>query len=313
MVWLCLDAIGASLGSPHGPRDFRTTVAPTAGPRAAAARTPCTVAASARADSAGRLWPNAMSASRHRQPAGGSALMTPSGAMPTRPVSSRLTPLRQRATIAAVRIDLADPETDMSFLQSRTRLAREGFGKPILRQEDARLLTGGGCYSDDVNVPGQAYACFVRSPHAHARVERIETGGALATPGVIAVLTGADALADGVKPLTHSPMPRNPNEDMLRPRDVAFIAPHPPIPADRVRFVGEIVAMVVAETQAAARDGAERVDVRWTALPAVPLSTTAARPDAPLLYDGTRSNVCVDTDLGDAAAVDRAFADAVHV
>src|SRR5262244_56949 len=201
----------------------------------------------------------------------------------------------------------------MSFLQSRTRAAREGFGQPILRKEDARLLVGGGCYSDDVNVSGQAYACFVRSPHAHARVERIETGGALATPGVIAVLTGADALADGVKPLTHSPMPGNPNEDMLRPRDVAFIAPHPPIPADRVRFVGEIVAMVVAETQAAARDGAERVDVRWTALPAVTASTTAARPDAPRLYDGTASNVCVDTDLGDAAAVDRAFAGAAHV
>src|SRR5215510_11468885 len=199
---------------------------------------------------------------------------------PERRHCQALTPPERRATI----------QRAMSFLESRTRAARQGFGKPILRKEDARLLVGGGCYSDDVNVPGQAYACFVRSPHAHARVERIETGGALATPGVIAVLTGADALADGVKPLTHSPMPGNP-----------------------VRFVGEIVAMVVAETQAAARDGAERVDVRWTALPAVPLSTIAARPDAPLLYDGTRSNVCVDTDLGDAAAVDRAFAGAAHV
>jgi carbon-monoxide dehydrogenase large subunit len=201
----------------------------------------------------------------------------------------------------------------MSFLESRTRLAREGFGKPILRKEDARLLVGGGCYSDDVNVPGQAYACFVRSPHAHARVERIETAAALATPGVIAALTGADALADGVKPLTHSPMPGNPHEDMLRSRDVAFIAPHPPIPADRVRFVGEVVAMAVAETPAAARDGAERIEVTWAALPAVTGSTAAARPDAPILYEGTSSNVCVDTDLGDAAAVDRAFARAAHV
>ena len=81
----------------------------------------------------------------------------------------------------------------MSFLQSRTRSAREGFGKPILRKEDARLLVGGGCYSDDVNVPGQAYACFVRSPHAHARVGRVDIAAALATAGVIAVLTGADA------------------------------------------------------------------------------------------------------------------------
>src|SRR5438552_17677625 len=136
----------------------------------------------------------------------------------------------------------------MSFLQSRTRSAREGVGKPVLRKEDARLLVGGGCYSDDVNVPGQAHACFVRSPHAHARVGRVDTAAALASPGVIAVLTGADATADGVKPLTHSPMPGNPHEDMLPSRDVAFVAPPPPMPADRVRFAGELVAMVIAET-----------------------------------------------------------------
>src|SRR5499425_3330507 len=201
----------------------------------------------------------------------------------------------------------------MSFLQSRAHAAREGFGKPILRKEDARLLVGGGCYSDDINVPGQAYACFVRSPHAHAKVDGIETRGALATPGVIAVLTGADAAADGMKPLTHSPMPGNPHEDMLSSRDVAFIAPHPPIPADRVRFVGEVVAMVIAENPAAACDGAERVDVSWTALPAVTGSTAAAQPEAPRLYDATASNVCVDTDLGDAAGVERAFAGAAHV
>src|SRR4029077_598432 len=175
----------------------------------------------------------------------------------------------------------------MSFLESRSRSAREGFGKPILRKEDARLLSGGGCYSDDVNVPGQAYACFVRSPHAHARVGRVDVAAALATQGVIAVLTGADAAADGMKPLTHSPMPGNPHEDMLRPRDVAFIAPHPPMPADGVRFVGEIVAMVVAETPAAARDGADRVEVEWTALPALTPINAAARPDPPILYDGT--------------------------
>src|SRR5262249_41939613 len=104
---------------------------------------------------------------------------------PERRHCQALTPPWRRATI----------QRAMSFLESRTRAARQGFGKPILRKEDARLLVGGGCYSDDVNVSGQAYACFVRSPHAHARVERIETGAALATPGVITVLTGADALA----------------------------------------------------------------------------------------------------------------------
>jgi carbon-monoxide dehydrogenase large subunit len=193
-------------------------------------------------------------------------------------------------------------------------LAREGFGKPVLRKEDARLLIGGGCYSDDVNLPGQAYTCFVRSPHAHARVRRIDTAAALATPGVIAVLTGADAAADGVKPLTHSPVPANPYEEMLRSRDVVFVAPHPPMPADRARFVGEVVAMVIAETRAAARDGAERVLVDWTPLPAVTASLTAAAPNAPILYDGTTSNVCVDSAVvGNSAAVDVAFSRAAHL
>src|SRR5262245_6938708 len=122
----------------------------------------------------------------------------------------------------------------MSFLESRSRSAREGFGKPVLRKEDVRLLMGGGRYSDVVNLPGQAYACFARSPHAHARIGRVETAAALATPGVIAVLTGEDAGTDGVKPLTHSPMPGNPHEDMIRSSDVAFIAPHPPIAADQI-------------------------------------------------------------------------------
>src|SRR3989441_11331904 len=115
----------------------------------------------------------------------------------------------------------------MSFLQSRPRSAREGFGKAVLRKEDPRLLAGAGCYSDDVNLPGQAYACFVRSPHAHARIRRIEAAAALATPGVIAVLTGADAAADGVKPIAHSPIPMNPHEHIIRTHDVVFVAPHP--------------------------------------------------------------------------------------
>jgi aerobic carbon-monoxide dehydrogenase large subunit len=201
----------------------------------------------------------------------------------------------------------------MSFLQSRTRSAREGFGKPVRRREDARLLVGEGCYSDDVELPGQAYACFVRSPHAHARIGRIDTAAALAAPGVVAVLTGADAEADGVKPLTHSPMPGNPHEEIVRSRDVSFVAPHPPMAADRARFVGAAVAMVIAETPAAARDGAERVAVEWAPQPAVTASLAAAAPGAPLVWEGTTSNVCVALAAGDAAAVERAFARAAHV
>jgi aerobic carbon-monoxide dehydrogenase large subunit len=201
----------------------------------------------------------------------------------------------------------------VSFLQSRARSAREGFGKPVLRKEDERLLVGAGCYSDDVNLPGQAHACFVRSPHAHARIGSIDTAAALATSGVIAALTGENAAADGMKPLTHSPMPGNPYEEMIRPDDVSFIAPHPPIPADRVRFVGEVVAMVIAETPAAARDGAERIAVDWEPLRAVTGSTAAAALDAPVLYEDTPSNVCVDAKAGDDAAVDAAFGRAAYV
>jgi carbon-monoxide dehydrogenase large subunit len=201
----------------------------------------------------------------------------------------------------------------VSFLQSRAPSTRDGFGQPVRRQEDARLLVGSGCYSDDVNLPDQAYACFVRSPHAHARIGRIDTAAALATPGVIAVLTGQDAAADGMQPLTHSPMPGNPHEEMVRPGDVAFMAPHPPIPADRVRFVGEVVALVIAASSAAARDGADRIAVDWAPLPAVTMSLAAAAPDAPLLYEDTSSNVCVDAEAGNAAAVDAAFRQAAHV
>src|SRR5437762_1669864 len=138
----------------------------------------------------------------------------------------------------------------MSFLQSRTRTAREGFGKPVLRKEDARLLVGGGCYSDDVNLDGQAYACFVRSPHAHALVRRVDTAAALATLGVIAVLTGADAASGGEKPLTDRPMAWNPHAAMVRGEAVAFVAPDPPTAAGRARVVAEIGAIVIAGTPA---------------------------------------------------------------
>jgi len=203
----------------------------------------------------------------------------------------------------------------MSFLDSRTRSARQGVGQPVLRTEDARLLTGHGCYSDDVNLPGQAYAYLVRSPHAHARIQRIDVAGALAAPGVIAVLTGADAVADGLQALPHRPVPSNPHEVPLRSRDGSafFLAPHPPLPADRARFVGEAVAMVIADTCAAARDGAERVAVDYEPLPAVTATAEAAEAGAPILWPETRSNVCVDADVGDTDAADAAFRRAAHV
>src|SRR2546425_813977 len=126
--------------------------------------------------------------------------------------------IRESPTMTSIirRVIIAPPSHSREngpFPNSQPRAARKGCGKPVLRKDDARLLVGDGCYSDDVNLAGQVYACFVRSPHAHARIRRVETDAALATPGVIAVLTGEDAAADEIKPITHSPMPGNPHED----------------------------------------------------------------------------------------------------
>ena len=216
-----------------------------------------------------------------------------------------------RATAAARMIARSEP----SFLASRTADARDGIGKPVRRKEDVRLLTGAGRFGDDVSLPGQAYAAFVRSPHAHARIARIDAAPALACPGVLAVLTGADALADGLQPIPHRPVPTNPHEVPLRSRDGApfFLAPHPPLPADRARHVGQAVALVLAETAAAARDGAEQVRVDWEPLPAVTRADEAVAAGAPALYDEHPSNLCVDSLAGDAAAVGAAFARAAHV
>jgi len=201
----------------------------------------------------------------------------------------------------------------MSFLDSRTHSAPQGIGRPVRRAEDRRLITGRGCYSDDVTLPRQAYAAFVRSPHAHALIQRIDVRDAQAMPGVLAVLTGAEAAE--LAGIPHRPVPTNPHEVPLRSRDGSafFVAPHPPLPADRVRCVGEPVAMVIAETPALARDGAERVAVHYDPLPAVVGSLDAVAPAAPLVWDEAKTNLCVDSLAGDEAAVAAAFARAAHV
>ena len=142
---------------------------------------------------------------------------------------------------------------------ARGACARRGSGNRCRRREDARLLTGNGRYADDFSLPDQAYAYILRSPHAHARIVGIDAAAALATPGVLAVLTGADAAADGIGPIPHSPVPTNPHEVPLKSRDGSpfFLAPHPVLALDAVRYVGEPVAIVVAETPAQAMDAAE--------------------------------------------------------
>ncbi|MGH8679891.1 MAG: xanthine dehydrogenase family protein molybdopterin-binding subunit, partial [Burkholderiales bacterium] len=203
----------------------------------------------------------------------------------------------------------------MSFLDSRTSSARQGVGKPVPRREDERLITGRGCYSDDFSLPGQVYAVLVRSPHAHARIRGIDAAEAVATPGVLAVLTGEDAARDGLKPIPYRPISPNPHEVPLKNRDGSpvFLAPYPPLAVDAARFAGEAVALVVAETLAAAKDAAERVVVDYEPLPAVTATRDAAAAGASRVWEEIASNVCVDCDAGDAAATDAAFRRAAHV
>ena len=188
------------------------------------------------------------------------------------------------------------------------------IGDPVPRKEDLRLLTGRGAFSDDVNLDCQAYAAVVRSPHAHAVIEAIEIADAMAVAGVLAVLTGADALAEGLSPIPRNIMP-SPPDIALANRDGSdyFASPQYVLPADKTRFVGEALAMVIAETEAAAKDGAEQVRIAFSPLPSVTVTAATLEPGAPVVWDDAPENLCVDADVGDRAAADEAFAGAAHV
>jgi carbon-monoxide dehydrogenase large subunit len=189
------------------------------------------------------------------------------------------------------------------------------IGRPIRRKEDARLLTGKGRFTDDFSIDGQTYAAIVRSPHPHARIVRIEIGAAKAMPGVLDVFTGADCLADGLKPIPHTPVPSTQFDMKLTAPGggPVFAGPHMLLPADKARHVGEAVAMVVAETRAQAMDAAEAVEVEYEELPFVVRSEDALKPGAPLVWEEIPGNVPCDTTFGDKAKTDRAFAEAAHV
>jgi len=189
-----------------------------------------------------------------------------------------------------------------------------GIGRSVLRREDPRLLSGQGRYSDDLNLPGQAYAIMVRSPHAHARLRGIDTTAARNAPGVLAVLTGQDMLADGLRPIPHAVWSRHPAELFLPNSDgsEAFIPPHYCMATDKVRHVGEIVAVVVATTAAAAKDAAELVNVEYDPLPALTRALEAVAPNATKVH-GDGGNICIDSLVGDAAATEAAFARAAHI
>src|SRR5260221_7340085 len=203
----------------------------------------------------------------------------------------------------------------MSFLTSRVSLSPHGIGKSLPRREDARLLTGRGRYAADFSLPGQVHACVVRSPHAHAKIVGIDVTGASGGQGVLAILTASDAAADGLRPIPHSPVPANPHEVPLKSRDGSefFIAPHPVLARDEVRYVGEPVALVVAETVHEAMNAAEQVEVTYQPVAAVARTRDALSPRAPLVWQQHGSNLCVDSEAGGKAAVEAGFAPGARV
>ena len=181
------------------------------------------------------------------------------------------------------------------------------LGQPVSRFEDPRLVRGGGRYIDDFVLPGMAFGTVLRSPHAHARIRAIDTGEAKAAPGVLAVLTGADWQASGFGDL---PVPggfkRRNGAPMYRP-------PYPALVSERVRWVGDYVAFVVAETRAQAMDAAELIEVDYEPLPAITATADAAKPGAPRVWDDCEDNICFVQLEGDKAAAEAAFARADHV
>lgn len=187
-----------------------------------------------------------------------------------------------------------------------------GFGQSVRRKEDPRLLTGRGQFIDDISFRHQAHACVLRSPHAHADLKAIDVAEATLAPGVVAVLTGADLAADGIGgiPCTYlPPVPPgvDPDEwDIVRPPFMALAQ-------DRVRLVGEGVALVVAETAQQARDAAELIVVEYDPLPSVSSIAAAAKPGAPEIWPQAPGNICFRWEDGDRGPVDAAFEGAAHV
>jgi len=185
-------------------------------------------------------------------------------------------------------------------------MAKFGIGQAMTRREDLRLLTGKGQYIDDFSLPNEVHIAFVRSPHAHARIVSIDASAAKASPGVIAVLTGADLAADGVGEFPMGPGARADGKPMTAP-------PYYALAVDAARFVGQAVAAVVAQTRRQAEDAVERVAVEYEELPAVTGIEAALAPGAPQLAPDVPGNVAAEAQWGDKKACDAAFAKAKHV
>jgi carbon-monoxide dehydrogenase large subunit len=183
----------------------------------------------------------------------------------------------------------------------------EGIGARVTRKEDKRFLTGKGRYTDDMVVPGMKYGYFVRSPHAHAKIKSIDASAAEGMPGVIGVLDGKQLLADGIGNIICGWMIHSKDGSAMN------MGAWRPLAVDTVRYVGDAVAIVVADSLGEARDAAETVNVDYEELPAVVEAVDALKSGAPQIHPEAAGNLIFDWEIGDGAAVDKAISEAAHV
>jgi carbon-monoxide dehydrogenase large subunit len=186
-------------------------------------------------------------------------------------------------------------------------MGMEGIGARVARKEDKRFITGAGRYTDDMVVPGMKHAAFVRSPHAHADITGIDVAAAQRMPGVIGVLAGRELKTDGIGNLICGWMIHSKDGTPMK------MGAWSPLAVDRVRYVGDAVAVVVADTRAQARDAAEAVEVSYAERPAVTQALDALKPGAPQLHPEAEGNLIFDWEIGDSKAADAAIARAAHV
>ncbi|HWZ39056.1 MAG TPA: molybdopterin cofactor-binding domain-containing protein, partial [Bradyrhizobium sp.] len=197
--------------------------------------------------------------------------------------------------------------TSPASLENAIAMQKYGVGQPVRRKEDDTLVRGKGKYTDDFSLPKQAYGWVVRSSHAHGVLKGIDTTAARTMPGVLGIWTGADLVGANFNPFTCGmPLKSRDGSPLLQTNRM-------PLATDKVRYVGDAIAFVVAETLAQARDAAEAVELDIDALPAVTDAAEAAKPGAPQLYDHIPNNVALDYHYGDTAKIEAAFASAAHV
>src|SRR5262245_29628743 len=182
-----------------------------------------------------------------------------------------------------------------------------GVGQPVVRKEDDTLVRGKGKYTDDVNLPGQAYAVIVRSTHAHGVLKKVDATEARKMPGVLGIWTGEDMVAAGYGNfVSRMPLKGKDGSPLLQSNK-------PILAVGKVRFVGDPIGVVVAGTLAEAKDAAEAVAVEIDPLPVVTRASEALKPGAPQLYESVPNNMVLDYHYGDTAKVDAAFASAAHI